>query len=61
MSGQLPQGFAPPAVGTRLVSDAEDLRSFTANQETDARTALTRGLAEYISTLTWADAGGRSC
>jgi hypothetical protein len=57
--GELPQGFAPPDAPTRLVTSADDLRRFTANQETDARTALTRGLAEYISTLSWDDFGGR--
>jgi len=59
MSGKLPQSFAPSDVGTRLITRADDLRSFTANQETDARTALTRGLAEYLSTLEWQDYGGR--
>jgi hypothetical protein len=57
--GELPQGYAPPAVGTRLITKADDLREFTATQETDARTALTRGLAEYVSGLEWLESGGR--
>lgn len=59
--GELPQGYAPSAsVGTRLVTEPDDPHQFTANQETDARTGLTRGLAEYVSQLSWeAVVGGR--
>lgn len=40
-----------PEVGTRLITDPGDLQKLTINKTTDARTALTRGLAEYISQL----------
>lgn len=42
-----PQG----AQGTRLITDAGDRQAYILNRETDARTALTRGLAEYLSQL----------
>lgn len=59
--GELPQGFTgQPESGSRLVLLANQEASFTANQETDVRTALTRGLAEYMSRLRYDDVGGRS-
>ena len=44
---QGPQG----AQGTRLIVDAGDRQVYALNRETDARTALTRGLAEYLAQL----------
>lgn len=45
---------------TRLVGSTGDKQpAFTANQETDARGALTRGLAEYIAPLSGVAFGGR--
>lgn len=59
---QLPQSFVPPPPpgGSFLVTRAEQTTDFTANQETDARTALTRGLKEYLFQLSYEDPGGRS-
>lgn len=45
--------------GTTLVTQAGFTPTYTANRETDARTALTRGLAEYISTLRIETTDGR--
>lgn len=58
---QLPQGFTapPPPGGTRLITRSNEETPFTITQETDARTALTRGLAEYLSQLQYDDVGGR--
>jgi len=58
---QLPQGFPspPPPGGSYLITRAQEPTQFTANQETDARTALTRALAEYLSQLSYDDEGGR--
>jgi hypothetical protein len=44
---------------TRLIVDRNEREELTANRETDARTALTRGLAEYIATLQIEAPGGR--
>lgn len=44
---------------TTLVTDPKTKPRYTANQETDVHTALTRGLAEYLQTLTWTGPGGR--
>ena len=40
---------------TALVSDPDTREAITARRETDARTALTRGLADYLRDLsiTW--------
>ncbi len=46
-SDSAPQGIVPP-FRTTLVADPETKPTYTASQETDARTALTRGLAEYL-------------
>lgn len=57
---QAPRPPAPPAPGgTRLVTRADDLVKRTANRETDARTALTRGLAEYLAQVQVEMPGGR--
>jgi hypothetical protein len=57
---ELPSTILPgAAVGTRLIARRDEQTPFTAVQETDARTALTRGLAEYLSQLKFDDAGGR--
>jgi len=46
-----PLGPVPPG-GTRLITDPTDRGAGpTLNRETDARTAITRGLAEYIGQL----------
>ena len=59
---------SPPATGaqtaptgrTRLVGSVNDKQPpFSGNQETDARLALLRGLAEYIQPLTAQAVGGR--
>lgn len=42
-----------------LVTEPEQPQHYTVNRETDARTAMTLGLAEYISTLEITGAGGR--
>lgn len=39
------------AGGTRLVERPDDQQKLTARRETDARTALTRGLSEYLEQL----------
>jgi hypothetical protein len=59
---QLPQGFTtpPPAGLSYLITRANEKTDFTAQQDTDARTSLTRGLAEYLSQLEYEDAGGRA-
>jgi len=44
---------------TKLVTDKSAPTRLTAHKETDSRTALTRGLAEYISGVTVDAAGGR--
>lgn len=50
----------PPAPGgTRLIDRPNIPSSPTANRETDVRTALTRGLAEYVGQLTYDADGGR--
>jgi hypothetical protein len=48
-----------PSVGTRLIEEPGAQPNYTSNQETDARTALTRGLAEYVSQLSIDASGGR--
>jgi hypothetical protein len=45
------QPGVPGQVGTRLITRQTDPVALTGNQETDCRTALTRGLAEYLSQL----------
>jgi hypothetical protein len=49
-----------PSIGgpSRLVQPGEP-HIFTINRETDARTALTRGLAEYLGGMTTSGTGGR--
>lgn len=52
----------PPVLSsgkTRLVKSATDRRVFSTNRETDAHTALTRGLAEYMTGLVGELPGGR--
>ena len=44
---------------TRLILKADDLQRITPRRATDVRTAMTRGLAEYLSTLSVVWAGGR--
>lgn len=51
--------FAPG--GTRLILDPRDQQAkYTANRETDARTALTRGLREYLEQLSLDVVGGQT-
>lgn len=53
-------GGGMPEVETRLVLDAANPpMKLTARKECDVRTALTRGLAEYVSQLRATAAGGR--
>ena len=49
----------PPRVLTTLITERSTSLSLTANCEVDTRTALTRGLAEYISQLSIQMPGGR--
>lgn len=56
---QLPDLVPPPRAGTRLVSRASDKQVYTDYRDTDTRTALTRGLAEYLETLSINWPGGR--
>lgn len=48
-----------PQTGTRLVNRADSRQVFLDYRETDTRTALTRGLAEYLETLAIDWPGGR--
>jgi hypothetical protein len=48
-----------PIPGTTLVTSDTKPVAYTLNRETDARTALTRGLAEYLLTLKAVAVGGR--
>lgn len=48
----------PEQVGTRLITNPDEPEALTLVCETDARTALTRGLAEYFSTLRYTDYTG---
>lgn len=49
----------PPIGRTRLMATPDDKQVLTTNQETDARTALSRGLKEYLEQLEWTASGGR--
>ena len=49
----------PPVGKTRLITSANDLMRFTSNVEGDARSAITRGLAEYLEQLQSDLVGGR--
>lgn len=56
-----PELQGPPAPGrTRLITRTKDKEVLTAARETDARTAITRGLREYMEQLTVEFPGGRS-
>ena len=44
---------------TRLITQSDDRERLTANRETDVRTALTRGLKEYLERLSIDWPGGR--
>ena len=48
-----------PQTGTRKIDSASSRQVFSNHRETDTRTALTRGLAEYLETLTIDWVGGR--
>ncbi len=62
-TGFCEQGAVPPLptamVGTRLITDAREREQLSLNRETDCRTALTRGLAEYLSQQSIDFADGR--
>lgn len=60
MTTPAPQTYIPPQGRSRLLTTASVPTRFTANVEVDARTALTRGLAEYIEQLSFTAAGGRA-
>lgn len=51
---------AYPAGNTQLITSPDTKPNFTANRTSDARTALTRGLAEYLMTLELPANGGRN-
>jgi hypothetical protein len=53
-SPDLPPNSASPEApgGTRLITDSEDKQVWSAVRETDTKTALSRGLAEYLRGLT---------
>lgn len=46
---------------TRVILDRNDLEQLTSVRTTDSRTALARGLAEYLGSLTFLAEGGREC
>ena len=48
-----------PAERTRLITRPDDLQRITPRRTTDVRTAMTRGLAEYMADLSIVWAGGR--
>lgn len=50
----------PDAPGTKLITSASERRPYLVSSETDTHRALTRGLAEYLSTLTRNGAGGKT-
>lgn len=54
-----PLPTTPPPGATKLVTDPDEQMVLTTYQETDARTAVTRGLKEYITGLRWEAPGGR--
>ena len=49
----------PPAGKTRLVVSQETPTSWTVNHETDCRSALVRGLKEYLESMSTVTPGGR--
>lgn len=49
----------PPQGATRLLLNAAEKTDFSAVRETDCRTALTRGLKEYVEQLSGIAPGGR--
>lgn len=49
----------PTSASVRLITKADDEQSWTDRRETDARTAILRGLSEYLSQLTYVAEGGR--
>lgn len=49
----------PPQGATRVLLDPNEKTVWTANRETDCRTALTRGVKEYIEQLRMVALGGR--
>lgn len=55
----IPNTTVPPQGGTRLVTDPALVPTYRLNQETDVRTAIARGLKEYLEQLTWVASGGR--
>lgn len=61
MSTHRPNGLWTrlPSVGTKMITDPKSKPHYTATQETDAHTALTRGLSEYLATLAIVADGGR--
>lgn len=60
MTTPAPQTYIPPQGRTRLLTTPSVPTRFTGNVEVDARTALTRGLAEYIEQLSFNMQGGRA-
>lgn len=49
----------PPSPSSCLITNRKQQQVLTSNRETDARTALKRGLAEYLQTLSFTAVGGR--
>lgn len=63
-AGPPPSSASSPGVpgapgATRLLLRPDDVSGLTANRETDARSALVRGLAEYLSQVSIEVPGGR--
>lgn len=58
MSGQPSLPVGTPTPGTRLIWNPEELQVISLRRETDVRTAITLGLAEYLRTLTMPWKGG---
>jgi hypothetical protein len=55
----IPPSLLPVRTGTRVILDPGDKPVYSIVQETDARTAIARGLKEYIEQLEWNAYGGR--
>jgi len=55
------EALTPPTQARSRVVLANTRQVLTLNRETDARTALVRGLAEYVRELSIVAAGGRLC
>lgn len=55
----IPSAVQPPQGLTRLVTDPTSSTAYHLDQETDARTAIARGIKEYLEQLSYNAFGGR--